>query len=477
MENHIINQLFYIPANNFQAHLDVSNNNRIIFSGRFGCGKTTFLKHFFDTYKDKYESYRIAPVNYVISHNEDILQYIKYDILYELLQKPEVTVEENDISNVYLLGKDEVEAIFRVALSCLNYVGYDFEKIYDRLKDLKEILDKKKKAINEGDAFETFLRNIEIQKGSLFENDLITNLIEKVLIRNSSKTNKQNVLIIDDIDRLDPEHIFRILNIFSAHFDEELYKHKGKLNKFGFDKIILVFDYDNLKSLFAAKYGIDADFNGYIDKFYSHEVFYFNNRSILIKHISDLLSKMAEKDRYYLDVIRYFGRNEDVFEKIIIEAFSAGLSNLRDLKKVIGKNIDRDNSIESVFYGRSKVGVFFLIKLIYFLFGNTDNIIRILNELKRMNVNLKIDYYSFNIFYKVLSNVKNVTFTDHKATYDLKIDQTNIKFRIERKNGQEEVTSIEENIPPVGYTDISIDSSFLLLKYFFTTLKKNNHFN
>ena len=32
----------------FNQHLKLSNNERIIFSGRFGTGKTTFLNHFFD---------------------------------------------------------------------------------------------------------------------------------------------------------------------------------------------------------------------------------------------------------------------------------------------------------------------------------------------------------------------------------------------------------------------------------------------
>ena len=44
------------------------------------------------------------------------------------------------------------------------------------------------------------------------------------------RNKKKNVLVIDDLDRIDPEHIFRILNILSVHnnhFDSE--------NKFSFD--------------------------------------------------------------------------------------------------------------------------------------------------------------------------------------------------------------------------------------------------
>lgn len=479
MKDNMILELFNIPATNFQSHLDVNDNSRIVLSGRFGCGKTTFLKHFFDTHKDKYESYRVAPVNYVISHNEDILQYIKYDILYELLQKPEVTIEEDDISNVYLLGKEEIEAIFRVALSCLNLVGYDLEKIYDKLKDLKAILDKKEKAINEGDAFANFLLEIETKKGSLFENDLITNLIEKVLVRHSTSTNKQNVLIIDDIDRLDPEHIFRILNIFSAHFDEELYKNKGKLNKFGFDKIILVFDYDNLKSLFAAKYGINADFNGYIDKFYSHEVFFFNNRSILINHIGDVLSKMDYKDKIMESSLWHFGRtDEGLFEKIVIETFLSGYLSLRTLNRVIEKNIDTQNSSVNTLFNRgNKPFSLFLLKLIYFLFGTTDDIIKILEELKTRKVNFKIDNYTREVIYLVLAKNHKYFFKHDSIHFRLKLEEISIQFTIDRIDGREEVVKLEQQNQPVGYIDMNSDTSFVLLKYFFTTLKKNNYFN
>ena len=46
-------------------------------------GKTTFLEQFFgkenqENLTNKYQVFRIFPVNYSISTNEDIIQYIKY---------------------------------------------------------------------------------------------------------------------------------------------------------------------------------------------------------------------------------------------------------------------------------------------------------------------------------------------------------------------------------------------------------------
>ncbi len=79
------------------------------------------------------------------------------------------------------------------------------------------------------------------------------------------------ILVIDDLDRIDPEHIFRILNIFSAH-------DKLGENKFGFIKVILVCDINNIKHIYHHFYGKNVDFFGYINKFYSSEVYEYSNK-------------------------------------------------------------------------------------------------------------------------------------------------------------------------------------------------------
>jgi len=69
--------------------LKIENNYRILFSGQFGIGKTYFLDKFFKSNinKDKYDVFHLFPVNYQISNNENIIQFLKYDILIELLKK------------------------------------------------------------------------------------------------------------------------------------------------------------------------------------------------------------------------------------------------------------------------------------------------------------------------------------------------------------------------------------------------------
>jgi len=97
---------------------------------------------------------------------------------------------------------------------------------------------------------------------------------------------KENVLIIDDFDRLDPDHIFRILNILSVHQD-----YKSGDDKFGFDKIIVVCSLENIEAIYKHKYGSEVDFDGYIEKFYSTEVFHFNNRFAIAHYCRNNFSR------------------------------------------------------------------------------------------------------------------------------------------------------------------------------------------
>ena len=80
------------------------------------------------------------------------------------------------------------------------------------------------------------------------------------------------------MDRLDPDHIFRILNILSAHNDH------FQNNKFGFNKVIVVGDLANIDKLYKYRYGPDSDFEGYIEKFFTYEPFNFSITDAIIEH-------------------------------------------------------------------------------------------------------------------------------------------------------------------------------------------------
>ena len=313
----IFDELIMEEALELESHLEDIENNKILFSGKFGKGKSTFLHHFFDKQEKylssktkKYEVIHISPVSYTIASNEDIIKYIKYDIIYELIKK-NIEVESYDFTNFEVLPdflnsnfKEIVTDILPKLLEFIPHLGKPVKTLAETIFNLYNKLDEFKNQINDespSDKLVQFLDSIKVDTKSIYENDKITKLIESIILELKEKIIDDNikdyeakykyetVLIIDDLDRIDPEHIFRILNVFSTHF--ESYEREGKLNKFGFDKIVLVCDINNIRSIFSHKYGGDADFSGYIDKFYSKEIYHFNNYNQLKKIILEIIGK------------------------------------------------------------------------------------------------------------------------------------------------------------------------------------------
>ncbi len=85
------------PTQDFNSHLSIEGNDRIIFSGPFGSGKTSFLKEHFEDKKDEYEVFHLFPVNYSVASNGDIFELIKFDLLFELLGR-DVDLGKEDFS-------------------------------------------------------------------------------------------------------------------------------------------------------------------------------------------------------------------------------------------------------------------------------------------------------------------------------------------------------------------------------------------
>ena len=81
----------------FKEHLDIPDNRNIVFSGIFGIGKTYFLKEFFEQNTDEYEKVLLSPVHYSIAANDDIINCIKYDLVFELLSKSKY-LEKNEFT-------------------------------------------------------------------------------------------------------------------------------------------------------------------------------------------------------------------------------------------------------------------------------------------------------------------------------------------------------------------------------------------
>ncbi|MBD2768470.1 hypothetical protein IC235_11270 [Hymenobacter sp. BT664] len=293
----------------FKEHFEEENNDRIIFSGAFGIGKTYFLDKFFAPTNSEYLAVKLAPVNYSVSANEDIFKLIKYDVLFELLlhhglelDTDPVVINRSVAYGVAMPGKAQsIAEGFMKVLPLLNKSAEGIPTIVGALYGwLTTIQELEKERNMPGVDSEVEKAAEEIAKHFTLEADHITAFLEESITRLATeKQAKVKVLIIDDLDRIDPEHIFRLFNIFSAHLDY----HKTNRNKFGFDKVLFVCDIKNIKNIFLTRYGADTDFSGYIDKFYSKEVYFFNNAAEVRKAVDKIVQAVQfnEESKHYYE--------------------------------------------------------------------------------------------------------------------------------------------------------------------------------
>ena len=395
----IIEEEFKIPIeelfSEFKEHLEIKNNGRVLFSGKFGIGKTYFLKEFFQA-NQEYEVFHFSPVNYQISSNEDISEFLKYDILVELNKKNKDIFQKNDYNNLidlqrlfFIWGKNNFTEIFKTGLSCIPRLGRPLEEITGLVGNFWKF--KQKIEAGEKGFIEDFLKRIKGK--NITETDYLSELLREKIQK--QKNGKQSILILDDLERIDPEHIFRILNIFSAHFDLE---NKELPNKFGFDKVILVADVQNLKSIFHHKYGEQTDFNGYFDKFFTLEIFQFKNEKIITKAMDEIISRFQTENKKDLNEVLSDSGFLRIFTKDILlkslELDGKEKLNLRQLLKGVRYQIPifkNSNYIKDSFGGRDvvipqlmNIGIKFLISI----FGG-----------------MKIDFVS--VLKKIKDNIKN----------------------------------------------------------------------
>lgn len=308
-----------IPIENqlkaFKDHLNF--NERAIFSAKFGDGKTFFLNEFKKKFNDDYEFITIYPVNYQIADNKEIFEYIKRDILIQMVAKnmiePSYEIPEHLMFQFFIMQKSY--SFLGSLLQILPNLGVPEETAslflagYNTLKWSQKLTEKYKKykdaiqSQDENQIIDTFLESFSKKSGSPYEIDLITQIIiDNIQWFRNTNNNKQVVLIIEDLDRMDPAHLFRILNIFSAHIDrvyqyknDNTYKDEGTTypellhNKFGFDNIITVFDYNTTENIFHHFYGQEANYDGYINKFTSYRPFFYSINEVAREYLYQLI--------------------------------------------------------------------------------------------------------------------------------------------------------------------------------------------
>jgi hypothetical protein len=396
----------------FQEHLQSDNNQRIIFSGIFGSGKTTFLNDFFEENKEEYTAIHLYPINYSVADNKDIFELIKVDILSKAIHKG-VKVDGFEYSQDNLLyhfiNNPTIHAdVIKYVLSIVPKIGEKLTTIYSQLFNLNENYKKFKDQVEniEKNTINDYIKQIK-QLGGPYESDCITELIRDLLKRLSIEGKKKKVLVIDDLDRIDPEHIFRILNIFSAHYDPN---NDSSDNKFGFDKVIIVCDIENIEKIYLHRYGEGVDFFGYIDKFYSVEIFKHNNRDSIIKTIDRLLSGINFKSEndFLAKIVSDKLIGSELLSQILTDFVIYDLINLRNLTKFFNKDIFIKN-IQVSFPNKNKISSFeyegfLVIEFLCKIFGDYNKIFSVLNECKEKEDDnpLYLNENTFNIIEPVL---------------------------------------------------------------------------
>lgn len=384
----------------FKDHIDIKNNNRIFFSGKFGTGKTYFLDNFFTLEKEQYEVFHLYPINYQISSNEDILEYIKYDLISLLYERDSSLFTENDYNNIvdtqrllyiWMTWKKkeivkaganlttDILSVKTAGLSNALWYLLGLWKSSEKIIDLADDFIKYQGKANKGELWEIKDYLDKIKQKWVGDTDYIASLIkEKIGIR---KDKKESILILDDLERIDPEHIFRLLNIFSAHLDGKSFE--GWI-KFGFDKIILVWDINNLKSIYHHKYWEECDFDGYMDKFYSVDVYHYENERIIEGFIKEIVKQFKHNREVYWQTLsdgtgRYF------LEDILIRTNRLKKSmklNMRELLKCHKFSLPVLSKAHRNDTNQAKYNFDLGIKVLITIFAGPNNLINRLKEIR-----------------------------------------------------------------------------------------------
>lgn len=318
----------------FKDHL--LSHDRVVLSAKFGDGKTFFLNKF----KEKcmmdetspFEFITLYPVNYQVLGNKDIFELIKHDVLLQILQAGIIdvnyevtdrmafefyiqshfcTVGESFFEMLKACGADDI--VTRAFLTAFKSANW--------LKNLKDKVGEFKKEIDQAAFLDNYLSTFD--ENSVYENDIITKIIRDNIKAYQEKNGKRVVLVIEDMDRLDPAHLFRIMNVFSAHMDYG-YRSMQPINntlvgnKFGVSNVVFVMHEKNTEALFHHFYGECADYDGYMSKFYSKDIFRF--------------SLAEEKEKYALVLI---SDETGLGEERIKEYFENGFLITKTMRQII----------------------------------------------------------------------------------------------------------------------------------------------
>ena len=346
-------QDFLVPVEpaiiDFKEHLKC--HPRTILSARYGDGKSYFLNAFLkdENVKNEFVFITLYPVNYQVLENKDIFDIIKYDVLLQMglqgmLEKDyEISSQEAFFYCMRTHGLDLLENLFDVAsniegvsmVKAIGSIGKSATGVIKKIKDA--VLDYKEYKQGDAAKLDKYLDTVDTLH--IYEEDVITKIIQdnlKFWRRKQGNENKKVVLLFEDMDRIDPAHLFRILNIFSAHMDFS-YKYGCSPdntlhgNKFGVDNVVMVIHYENLQSIFSHFYGPDTCFEGYIHKFADKGKFVYSLKKEAVKYYYACLKDITNIPE---DVLRLI-INEDRLATKTIRELSNSLERVEEQRKEI----------------------------------------------------------------------------------------------------------------------------------------------
>ena len=425
--------------NDFAQYLETTD--RIILSAKFGDGKTYLLNELRkdEAMQNKYEFFTIYPVNYSVAKNEDVFEYIKRDIIVQLHERK--LLENIDLNALFgsVFTFDDLTSVVSFLLSFVP-MGEFYNKVYHKFLEIKNKYDEKKHTADK------YLSKFANTAGCIHEEDGYTKLIKKAIewisqdhsLNGKVKKAKKPVLIIEDLDRLDPKHLFRILNVVSAHIDDS---DRPDIvgNKFGFSNIVLVMDYDVTKHIFHHFYGTEACYEGYMSKFLSREPFRYSIKYIMIRAFE---AQLGEK----LGIHELLPHLKHFREKL------AG-SSLRDLYKLT--QFDTDSYFNGSEYCYSKGSMptsLPLFHLIIYMMESGMPVEKIEEDLRSLNNIIFQISNGYSIQYKIIKLLYPVYITNSPNIEYIKAYNATYNFWLERTENSCKV--VVENV--VGYNGDAI---------------------
>ena len=344
---------------------------------------------------------------------------------------------------------DDLTSVVSFLLSCVP-TGEFYNNVFKKFLEKKEEYEEKKHTVDK------YLSRFANAAGCIYEEDGYTKLIRRAIkwISQDHSLNggewkaKKPVLIIEDLDRLDPKHLFRILNVVSAHIDDS---NRPDIvgNKFGFNNIVLVMDYDVTKHIFHHFYGEQACYEGYMSKFLSREPFRYSIKSIMIR---DFEAQLGEK----LGIHELLPHLQNFREKL------AG-SSLRDLYKLTQFDTDSYFKVSKYCYSKGSMPTSLpLFHLIIYMMECGMPVEKIEEDLRSLNDFIFQNSNGYSIQYKVIKLLYPVYITNSPNIEYIKAYNATYNFYLERREDGcgivvKPVTVLEEDLEGIiGREEIGV---------------------